>query len=59
MNLFRTIGKAVGSKWKGTGEWLEEVGDNVQSASETALDNAGQFVDGAFQGTYGAIKKDE
>lgn len=78
MNLFRTIGKgvgtvgggliggtvkvtgkAVGSKWKGTGKWLEEVGDNVQSASKTALDNAGQFVDGAVQGTYGAIKKDE
>ena len=55
----KVAGKAVGSKWKGTGEWLEEVGDNVQSASRTALDNAGQFVDGAVQGTYGAIKKDE
>lgn len=78
MNLFRTVGKgvgtvgggiiggtvkaagkAVGSKWKGTGEWLEDVGNNVQSASKIALDNAGQFVDGAVQGTYGAIKKDE
>lgn len=55
----KVAGKAIGSKWKGTGEWLEEVGDNVQSASKTALDNAGQFVDGAVQSTYGAIKKDE
>lgn len=55
----KVAGKAIGSKWKGTGEWLEEVGDNVQSASKIALDNAGQFVDGAVQGTYGAIKKDE
>ncbi|MTH55556.1 hypothetical protein GKZ89_19360 [Bacillus mangrovi] len=56
---FKVAGKAVGSKWKGTGEWLEDVGDNVQSASKIALDNIGQFVDGAVQGTYGAIKKDE
>ena len=55
----KVVGKAVGSKWKGTGEWLEDVGDSVQSASKIALDNAGQFVDGAVQGTYGAIKKDE
>ena len=55
----KVAGKAVGSKWKGTGEWLEEVGDNVQSASKIALDNAGQFVDGAVLGAYGAIKKDE
>ncbi|PLR83472.1 hypothetical protein CVD25_14880 [Bacillus canaveralius] len=55
----KVAGKAVGSKWKGTGEWLEDVGDNVQSASKIALDNAGQFVDGTVQGIYGAIKKDE
>lgn len=55
----KVAGRAVGSKWKGTGEWLEDVGDNIQSASNIALDNAGQFVDGAVQGTYGAIKKDE
>lgn len=55
----KVAGKAVGRKWKGTGEWLEDVGGNVQSASKIALDNAGQFVDGAVQGTYGAIKKDE
>jgi hypothetical protein len=55
----KVAGKAVGSKWKDTGEWLEDVGDNVQSASKIALENAGQFVDGAVQGTYGAIKKDE
>lgn len=55
----KVVGKAVSSKWKGTGEWIEEVGDNVQSASKIALDNAGQFVDGAIEGTYGAFKKDE
>ncbi|MBM7649919.1 hypothetical protein JOC78_002903 [Bacillus ectoiniformans] len=55
----KVTGKAVGSKWKGTGEWIEEVGESVQSASKVTLDNAGQFVDGAVQGTYGAIKKDD
>lgn len=55
----KVAGKAVGSKWKGTGEWLEDVGENVQYASKIALDNAGQFVDGTVQGIYGAIKKDE
>lgn len=55
----KVAGKAVASKWKGTGEWIEDVGDNVQIASKIALENAGQFVDGAVQGTYGAIKKDE
>lgn len=55
----KVTGKAVGSKWKGTGEWIEDVGDQVHSASKIALDNVGQFVDGAVQGTYGAIKKDD
>lgn len=55
----KVTGKAVGSKWEGTGEWLEEVVESVQSASKVALDNAGQFVDGAIQGSYGAIKKDD
>lgn len=78
MNLFRTIGKSVGSvgggliggtvkvagkavgtKLKGPGEWMEEVGGNVQSASKSALENAGQFVDGTMQGVFGVIKKDE
>jgi hypothetical protein len=55
----KVVGKAVGSKWQGAGEWLEEVGNNVQVASKIALDNLGQFVDGAVQGTYGVIKKDD
>ena len=55
----KLVGKAVGTKFKGTGEWIEEIGDSVQSASKNALDNAGQLVDGAVQSTYGAIKKDE
>ncbi|RUL48185.1 HNH endonuclease [Lysinibacillus antri] len=55
----KIAGKAVGTKWKGTGEWLEDVGESVQTASKIALDNAGQFIDGAVQSTYGVIKKDE
>ncbi|RNF38262.1 HNH endonuclease [Planococcus salinus] len=55
----KVTGKAVGSKWQETGKWIEEVGDGVKTASHFALDNAGQFLDGTFQGTYGALKKDE
>ena len=55
----KLVGKAVGTKFKGTGEWIEEIGDSVQSASKNALENAGQLVDGTVQSTYGAIKKDE
>ncbi|WP_226679061.1 HNH endonuclease [Mesobacillus jeotgali] len=55
----KVVGKAVGSKWKDTGEWIEEIGEGVQTASKVALENAGQFIDGAVHGTYGAIKKDE
>ncbi|RSD27062.1 HNH endonuclease [Mesobacillus subterraneus] len=55
----KVVGKAVGSKWKGTGVWIEEVGDGIKTASEIALDNAGQFLDGAVNGAYGAIKQDE
>ena len=55
----KIAGKAVGSKFKSTGEWMEDIGDSVQSTSKNALESAGQFVDGAVQGTYGLIKKDE
>lgn len=55
----KIAGKAVGRKWKGTGEWLQEVGDGVQNASKIALENAGQFIDGASKGTYGVLKKDD
>jgi hypothetical protein len=55
----KVVGKAVSSKWQGAGEWLQEVGDNVQVASKIALDHFGQFIDGAVQGTYGVIKKDD
>ncbi|QSS99703.1 HNH endonuclease [Pontibacillus sp. ALD_SL1] len=55
----KVAGKAVGTKWKRTGEWMEDVGGSVETASKTALDNAGQFIDGAVQGTYGVVKKDE
>ncbi|MBM7703558.1 HNH endonuclease [Metabacillus iocasae] len=72
MGLFRSIGKGVGTvtgtvigegvKLVGKGvssPWVEEVGDGIKQASKIALDNAGQFVDGAVKGTYGAIKKDD
>lgn len=55
----KVVGKAVGSKWKGTGEWIEEVGNGIQGASEVALENTGQFLDGAVHGTYGALRHDE
>src|SRR5690554_3445554 len=55
----KLAGKAVGTKWKGAGDWMEDVGDSVHTASKIALNNAGQFLDGAVQGTYGAIKKDD
>lgn len=55
----RVAGVVVGTKLKGAGEWIGEVGDGVESATKIALDNAGQFVDGAVQGAYGVIKKDE
>lgn len=54
----RLIGKAVGTKYQDAGKWIEDVGDATQKASVIALDNAGQFVDGAVKGTYGLIKDD-
>ncbi|WP_342433397.1 HNH endonuclease [Neobacillus sp. FSL H8-0543] len=55
----KLTGKVVGSKSKETGEWIEEVGESVKSASKISLDNAGQFIDGVVQGTYGLIKKED
>lgn len=55
----KLVGKAVATKHPGAGKWIEEVGGNVQTASVMALDNAGQLVDGAVQGTYGLIKDDD
>ncbi|SEN88631.1 DNase/tRNase domain of colicin-like bacteriocin [Mesobacillus persicus] len=71
MSFFREVGKGVG--WVAGGvlgggiklagkavksEWVEDVGDGVKQASTIALDNAGQFLDGAVKGTYGVVKKD-
>lgn len=55
----KLTGKAVGTKFKGAGEWIEEVGGNVHSASKIAMDNFGQFAEGVGESAYGAIKKDE
>ncbi|THE11944.1 HNH endonuclease [Bacillus timonensis] len=72
MAFFRKVGKGVGTVAGGVigggikivgkavkSEWVEEVGDGVKQASTIALDNAGQFVDGAVRGTYGVLKQDE
>ncbi|WP_053104169.1 HNH endonuclease [Bacillus sp. FJAT-27231] len=64
----KTVGKAGGTVIGGAvklggkalkQKWIEEAGDSVKTASAAALENAGQFVDGAVQGTYGLVKKDE
>ncbi|PLT31971.1 HNH endonuclease [Bacillus sp. V5-8f] len=55
----KLTGKAVGTKYKDAGEWLEEVGENVHGASKIAMDNFGQLAEGIAETTYGAIKKDE
>lgn len=55
----KLTGKAVGTKHKGAGEWLEEVGENVHGASKVAMDNFGQLADGVVEGAYGVIKKDD
>ncbi len=72
MAFFRIIGKGVGTVAGGVigggvklagkavkSEWVEEVGDGIKQASTIALDNVGQFIDGAVKGTYGTIKGDE
>jgi hypothetical protein len=72
MVFFRKVGKGVGTVAGGVlgggiklagkavkSEWVEEVGDGVKHASTIALDNAGQFIDGAVKGTYGVVKKDQ
>ncbi|WP_082686390.1 HNH endonuclease [Bacillus coahuilensis] len=72
MSFFRTVGKGVGTVGGGliggsvkfVGEkmgskWVEEVGEGIEKASVVALDNAGQFIDGAVKGTYGLVTKDE
>ncbi|MFD1707871.1 HNH endonuclease [Siminovitchia sediminis] len=72
MGFFRSVGKGIGTLSGGVigggvklagkavkSEWVEEVGDGIKQASTVALDNAGQYIDGAVKGTYGAIKKDD
>ncbi|KGX90209.1 DNase/tRNase domain of colicin-like bacteriocin [Pontibacillus halophilus JSM 076056 = DSM 19796] len=55
----KLAGKAVGTKNENIGQWMEDTGSTIKTASETALDNAGQFLDGAVQGTYGVITREE
>lgn len=55
----KLTGKAVGTKFDKTGEWIEEIGDGVKGASVKALSNAGQFVDGTVRTTVGYVKDDE
>lgn len=55
----KLVGKGVGTKFDSTGKYIEEIGGGIHQASKIALDNAGQFIDGAVQGTYGLVTKDE
>ncbi|MEH7223214.1 HNH endonuclease [Bacillus sp. JJ1566] len=72
MGVFREVGKGIGTVTGGVigggvklagkavkSTWVEDVGDGIHLASKVALDSAGQFVDGAVKGVYGAIKKDD
>ena len=72
MAFFRSTGKIIGTvtgevigggvKFVGQkveSKWIEEVGEGVKKSSYVAFDNAGQFIDGAAQGTYGLIRNDE
>ncbi|WP_185971062.1 HNH endonuclease [Alkalicoccobacillus porphyridii] len=52
------VGKVVSTKHEATGEWINEVGKGIRSASDFAFTNTGQLLDGTIQTTYGAIKKD-
>ena len=54
----KLAGKAVGTKYDEAGEWMEGVGEGIKKSSEFALESAGQFIDGAAQGTYGLVKDD-
>ncbi|MGM9951048.1 MAG: HNH endonuclease [Lysinibacillus sp.] len=54
----KLAGKAVGSKYEEAGDWIEDVGEGVKKSSAFALENAGQFIDGAAQGAYGLVKDD-
>ncbi|WP_174729253.1 HNH endonuclease [Mesobacillus harenae] len=72
MTIFRKVGKGIGQAAGGVigggvklvgkkagSPWVEEVGDGIKVASTVALENAGQFIDGAVKGTYGAFSKNE
>lgn len=54
----KMIGKSVGTKFKETGAWIEDVGEGIEKASVASLDSLGQFLDGAAESAYGVIKKD-
>ncbi|WP_052728240.1 HNH endonuclease [Domibacillus tundrae] len=54
------LGGAVKLAGKATKQdWLEEAGTSVKNASTSALETAGQLIDGGVGLTAGAIRKDE
>jgi hypothetical protein len=72
MGVFRGLGKGLGTLsdvvFTGSGKlagkalkskWVEDVGRGAGYASKSALDTAGQFVDGTVQGAYGLVKQDK
>ncbi len=55
----KVISKAVSSKHESTGQYIDELGNTVIDASKGAVDSITQFADGAVQGGYGVVKKDD
>ena len=55
----KIISKAVSTKNEKLGEYIGEVGNSVIEASKGAVDSVSQFADGAIQGTYGLLRKNE
>ncbi|MCQ6264717.1 HNH endonuclease [Fictibacillus sp. WQ 8-8] len=57
-------GGFIGGTVKYTGkklnnEWVQEVGESIITASASAMDNAGQMIDGTAKGLYGLVTKDK
>lgn len=53
------LGSAVEKKFPKTGEYIKEVGDTVVHSSQTVLSNTSHFADGATNGLYGVVTKNQ
>lgn len=52
-------GSLVGNKFPNAGTYIKDVGDTVVHSSRTVIENTTHFADGAANGLYGAVTKDE